>query len=94
MVSVNKLKRILKYSHRSASERFCGQRGRDTGRSGKVLTCCFSLQDENEVMLVLIKLQSFTSEKTTVCIVLPRGKVSDHSVSTRYHPCTIRNFGR
>ena len=74
MVSVNKLKRMLKYSHQSAAERFCGQRGRDTGRSGKVVTCHFSLQDEKSVMPVLTELQGFTSEKTTVCIVLPRGK--------------------
>jgi hypothetical protein len=87
VVSFNKLKRVLKYSHRSAAEWFCGQRGRDTGRSGKVVTCHFSLQDENGGMLVLTELQGFTSEKTTVCIVLPRGKVSGHFVVfTRYHP--------
>jgi len=69
VVSVNKLKRMLKYRHQSAAERFCGQRGRDTGRSGKVVTCHFSLQDENGVMLVLSELRRFTNEKTTVCTV-------------------------
>lgn len=94
MVSVNKLKRMLKCSLQSAAERFCGQRGRDTGRSGKVVSCHFSLQDENGVMLVLTELQGFTSEKTRVCIVLPRGKVSGQFiVFTRYHPYLIWNFG-
>jgi len=65
VVSVNKLKRMQKCRHQSAAERFCGQRGRDTGRSGKVVTCHFSLQVENGVMLVLTELQRFTSEKIT-----------------------------
>lgn len=33
VVCINKLRRTLKYSHKSATETFCGQQDRETGRS-------------------------------------------------------------